>query len=130
MQTLAIINRGSAVLQLGTVQAPPGFIALGHTVGVLAAGEMTTFQLMLDTTSSGPKSGRVTLSNSDSKKPSFTFEVSGTVTAIDLAILNTRLNGFDISPHTDADCDVNGDGHVTTADRVRLNKIRNGLAVP
>ena len=50
--------------------------------------------------------------------------------AIDLAILNARLNAFDITPYTDANCDLSGDGAVTTADRVLLNKILNGLAVP
>jgi hypothetical protein len=49
----------------------------------------------------------------------------------DLTILNARLNGLNIAPYyTDSDCDVNGDGYVTTADRVLLNKILNGLAPP
>jgi hypothetical protein len=52
----------------------------------------------------------------------------GVVDEKDLAILNARLNGFDISPYTAADCDLNHDGHVTTADRVILRRILNGPA--
>jgi hypothetical protein len=50
--------------------------------------------------------------------------------ATDLAILNTRLNALPISAQTDADGDLSGDGAVTTADRVLLNRVLNGLLVP
>ncbi len=47
----------------------------------------------------------------------------------DLAILNARLNGLSTA-YTEAQCDVNHDGVVTTADRVMLRKIMNGVAGP
>jgi alpha-tubulin suppressor-like RCC1 family protein len=48
----------------------------------------------------------------------------------DLIILNGRLNGLNVATFTDSDCDVNGDSAVTTADRVLLRQILNGLAPP
>jgi probable HAF family extracellular repeat protein len=54
----------------------------------------------------------------------------GQVDQNDLAVLTNRLNGFAIAPQTDADCDLSGDGAVTTADRVLLNLILNGVTVP
>jgi hypothetical protein len=54
----------------------------------------------------------------------------GVVNPNDLIILNARLDGFDVSPYTDTDCDLTGDGYVTSADRVLLNKILNGFTPP
>jgi hypothetical protein len=54
----------------------------------------------------------------------------GVVNPNDLIILNARLNGFNVAPFTDADCDLSGDGYVTTADRVLLNRILNGIDPP
>jgi hypothetical protein len=61
-------------------------------------------------------------------RPTGDINGDGKVDGNDLTILNKRLNGFDISPYTKADCDLNDDGAVTTADRVLLRKILNGLA--
>ena len=55
---------------------------------------------------------------------------SGQVDRNDLAILDACLNAFNIAPQTDADCDLSGDGYVTSADRVLLNRILNGSVLP
>ncbi len=51
----------------------------------------------------------------------------GMVDGDDLDILNERLNGFEITPCTDEDCELCANPYVTTADRVRLRKILNGV---
>jgi len=58
------------------------------------------------------------------------LDSSGPAGANDRTILNKCLNDLAIAPQTDSDCDLTGDLDVTTADRVLLNKIVNGLAVP
>jgi uncharacterized repeat protein (TIGR02543 family) len=63
-------------------------------------------------------------------RPLGDIDGSGQLGGQDLTILNTRLNGLGIAPQTDADCDLSGDGRVTTADRVILYIIRNDQPVP
>jgi hypothetical protein len=63
-------------------------------------------------------------------RPLGNIDGSGQVNSNELAILDQRLNALDIAPQTEAECDLSGDGAVTTADRVLLNSILNGLAVP
>ncbi len=59
-----------------------------------------------------------------------TDAITGAVNQSDLIILNARLNRLNVAPYTDADCDLTGDGKVTTADRVLLRLILNGQVIP
>ncbi len=96
--------------------------------GVANTGACTlTIQVIGDvSTAANPASTSLTIS----VRPLGDIDGSGQVTPNDLAILNTRLNVFAIAPYSDANCDLNGDEVVTTADRVLLRKILNELAVP
>jgi hypothetical protein len=54
----------------------------------------------------------------------------GAVTTDDRDALVNRLNGLTTPGLTDRDLDLNGDGVVTGADRVLLNRVLNNLPVP
>ena len=78
----------------------------------------------------GDVGGSATATVTITVRPLGDIDGSGLVDRNDLAILNNRLNAFAIAPQTDADCELSGDGHVTAADRVLLNRILNDLPVP
>jgi alpha-tubulin suppressor-like RCC1 family protein/subtilisin family serine protease len=96
--------------------------------GVTGAGSCTVTICV-----TGDQSG---LSNPATTSVTITVRPLGDITGAgradqtDLTILNNRLKAFNIAPQTNADCALTGDGHVTTADRVLLNRILNGLPVP
>jgi uncharacterized repeat protein (TIGR02543 family) len=113
--------------QVITVTASPlvGYVFSGWSVtGASRLGNSTTVATTLTIYDN------FTLTASFTVRPLGDINGDGVVDANDLAILNARLNGFSIAPCADADCDLNHDGHVTTADRVRLRKILNGVASP
>ena len=96
------------------------------SVGNLAATGLCKVHVVVTGNVGGSASADVTIVVS----PLGDIDDTGQLGANDLAILNNRLNALPIAPQTDADGDLSGDGVVTTADRVLLKKILNGLMVP
>jgi uncharacterized repeat protein (TIGR02543 family) len=106
-----------------TASASAGYVFAGWTVaGGLVSGNTGSDSLTVR--------GDVSLTASFTTAPHKLGTIDptlGVVNPSDLIILNARLNGLNIWPYTDSDGDLSGDGYVTTADRVMLNKILNGL---
>jgi hypothetical protein len=96
------------------------------SVGNMALTGSCTVHVVVTGNVGGSASADVTIT----VRPLGDIAGSGQVVPNDLAMLNASLNAFDITPYTDDDCDLSGDGCVTTADRVLLNLVLNGLPVP
>ena len=83
VRTFTVRNDGGSTLTLGTPTLPAGFslMAGDPLVGSLAPGASDTFQVQMDTTSTGTKSGQISISNNDSNENPFNFSITGTVNA-------------------------------------------------
>ena len=90
-KTFTIRNDGDQTLTLTTPFADTTYFTVSDpTKTTLAAGESTTFTVMLVTSDVWTGSETISLTNSDTDEGTFTFVVSGTVTALpsDITILD------------------------------------------
>ena len=83
VRTFTVRNDGGSTLTLGTPTLPAGFslMAGDPLVSSLAPGASDTFQVQMSTTSTGTKSGQISISNNDSNESPFNFSITGTVNA-------------------------------------------------
>ncbi len=126
--TIILSNRGpftyGQVITI-TASAQPGFLFSGWSVtGASSLSNSAAASTSLTVY------GNFTLTAGFAVRSPGDINSDGKVDQNDLNLLNARLNGLSLAPYTDADYDVNRDGVVTTADRVRLRKILNGLTAP
>ena len=78
--TFIVRNDGSAVLQLGPVAVPTGFVLTeGLSTTRLLAGESDLFTIQMDTAMTGPRSGDVYILNNDTGDYPFQFTIMGRV---------------------------------------------------
>jgi hypothetical protein len=78
--TFTITNTGTANLDLFFLDIPFGFTLVQNMGVSLPVGMTDTFIIGLDTSVPGPRTGVITLFNSDTDEGAFTFTMSGTVT--------------------------------------------------
>lgn len=76
----SIRNQGTAWLGLGTPVVSGRFVLSDVPTSALPPGDVDTFEIAMDTSSSGPKSGRIVIPSFDGNEQAFTFDVAGTVT--------------------------------------------------
>ncbi|MEG5257873.1 DUF4347 domain-containing protein, partial [Microcoleus sp. A2-D3] len=80
-KTFTVKNLGTAALNLSNLTLPTGFSPIGNLPASVAAGGSTTFQVQVDTTAVGNKTGTLQFVNDDSDENPFDFSISATVTA-------------------------------------------------
>lgn len=82
IKTFRIRNDGTALLNLGPIQLPTGFLQVAPLASTtLRPGDAVELQIRLDTAAVGTKSGQVVIHNNDADESPFNFTVKGTVTA-------------------------------------------------
>lgn len=81
VRTFTVRNDGASTLTLGVPIVPLGFslVAGDPLVGSLAPGAFDTFQVQMDTSSGGTRSGDISVANNDSSENPFNFTIAGTV---------------------------------------------------
>jgi hypothetical protein len=78
-RTFTITNRGRAVLTLGRLEVPPGFIVTGKLVASLGRGQSDQFTVAMDTSTPGVRGGQIRFTTNDSRAPVLNFSVAGRV---------------------------------------------------
>ncbi|MEQ1779345.1 MAG: choice-of-anchor D domain-containing protein, partial [Nitrosomonas sp.] len=91
MRTFTVKNDGSSTLTLGAPVLPSGFsiVSTDPLVTSLAPGASDTFQVRLDSTVAGTKSGQISITTNDTDENPFNFSVSGAVLPTTASIFNT-----------------------------------------
>ncbi len=83
VEPITIQNRGSATLNLGTIKIDSGdtefTVDTTGTNFTLAAGQSTTFNVLLDTSNANTYNATVSIASDDGDENPFTFTVEGTV---------------------------------------------------
>ncbi|TXI18703.1 MAG: choice-of-anchor D domain-containing protein [Nitrosomonas sp.] len=82
IHTFAVKNDGGSTLTLGTPTVPNGFslVPANPLAASLPSGGSDTFQVRLDSTVAGTKSGQIRIATNDSDENPFNFSINGTVT--------------------------------------------------
>jgi Ca2+-binding RTX toxin-like protein len=80
IRTFTVQNTGTDALTTASLKLPNGFILVEGLSGSIAPGTSDTFQVRLDTSTIGTKSGQITFNNNDSDESPFNFSITGTVT--------------------------------------------------
>ena len=96
-QTFAVINHGSDVLNISSIEVPVGFTLTDGLPATLARGASDTFTVALDTSASGYYAGEVKVFSDDSDESESSFSVEGRVTSggleqITLGISRRRMD--------------------------------------
>jgi Ca2+-binding RTX toxin-like protein len=78
-RTFTVTNTGTAVLTTSGLTLPTGFTLVEGLSTTIAAGGFDTFQVRLDTTAAGTKSGEISFTTNDSNESPFNFSITGTV---------------------------------------------------
>jgi hypothetical protein len=109
-----------------------GYLVGGRVKGtVTSSGNLAlTGSCMVHVVVTGNVSGSAVAEVTIMVSPLGDIDNSGQVDQNDLTILDNRLNARPIAPQTDDDCDLSGEGYVTTADQVLLRLILHSLPVP
>ncbi len=83
IHTFTVKNDGGSTLTLGTPTVPNGFslVPANPLAASLPSGGSDTFQVRLDSTIVGIKSGQLRIATNDSDENPFNFSINGTVTA-------------------------------------------------
>src|SRR5690606_28959056 len=79
VRTFTVRNDGTGELTLNGPTLPAGFTLIEPLVSSLAPGQSDTFQVQLDTLTTGAKSGQIVILSNDADEATFNFSVSGTV---------------------------------------------------
>lgn len=95
-KTFTIANTGVRPLNISGLIAPRGFSVVSGPAGSVQPGQNTTFTLRLDGASAGAYRGEVRLITNDSDERNFTFNVTGSVSAI-TAVLDDGLSSVTFS---------------------------------
>jgi len=85
-RTFTVRNDGDAPLTLGAVSLPAGFALTEGLPASLAPGASDTFTVTMDTSTSGSKSGEISLVNDDPDESPFNFQIYGHVAAREYSI--------------------------------------------
>ena len=82
VHTFTVKNDGGSTLTLGTPTVPNGFslVPANPLAASLPSGSSDTFQVRLDSTVVGTKSGQIRIATNDSDENPFNFSIDGTVT--------------------------------------------------
>ena len=91
-------NVGSALLTLGAATVPAGFTATLKLPTSLAASASATLGVRLDATDPGIFSGNVAFVCNDPVNPTFTFAITGGVTAVEDTVCDQIPSGADCNP--------------------------------
>jgi Tol biopolymer transport system component len=78
--TFTVRNTGAAMLTLGSVFVPAGFLVTDSLVDDLAPGEEDAFTVQLSSRSPGTRSGDIVFSTNDNEEDPFNFRIIGVVT--------------------------------------------------
>jgi hypothetical protein len=81
VRTFTVSNTGNATLTTSGLTLPTGFTLVEGLSPSIAAGASDTFQVRLDTTTAGTKSGEIRFTTNDSDENPFNFSITGTVNA-------------------------------------------------
>lgn len=90
-------NTGDAILTLGGVTLPSGFVVTEGLSSSLGPGSSDTFTVRLESASVGVSSGEISFSNNDSDENPFNFQITGTVTPPPAPEIAVEFNGQDIT---------------------------------
>ena len=88
---LVIYNQGTTDLDLSMIQVPNGFSLAGGYAASIPAGSSENLQIRLDAFSQGAFSGTFSITNQDSEKSPYDFELTGEVSAGASGSLETSL---------------------------------------
>lgn len=112
-RTFTVRNDGNSTLTLSNLTLPTGFTLVNGLVTSLAPGATDTFQVRMDATTAGTKTGQITFTSNDPNESPFNFTITGTVTgtttdagntlatATALTLGNTVSQSVGISPDSD-----------------------------
>ncbi|HEV8001170.1 MAG TPA: peptidoglycan DD-metalloendopeptidase family protein, partial [Planctomycetaceae bacterium] len=79
-ETFAIINHGTATLNIGMINLPTGFsMAFPLSSSTILPGGNAGFTVRLDSTTPGNKTGQITFTTNDPEEPNFAFNITGKV---------------------------------------------------
>jgi hypothetical protein len=129
VRTFTVRNDGGSTLTLGTPSLPSGFTLVDPLASSLAPGASDTFQVRLNTTSTGTKNGQISISNNDGSESPFNFSITGTVNAAAPAEITVLGNGLSIADGdtTPSSTDLTNFGTATQGEAavVRTFTVRN-----
>ncbi|MCW6050765.1 DUF4347 domain-containing protein [Lyngbya sp. CCAP 1446/10] len=95
-KTFTVKNLGTAALNLSNLTLPTGFSIVGTLPATVAAAGTATFQVQVDTTAVGNKTGTLQFVNDDSDENPFNFPISASVTAAPAPEIQVLDNTTDI----------------------------------
>ena len=79
-ETFAIINHGTATLDIGTINLPTGYsMEFPLSSSTILPGGNAEFTVRLDSTTPGKKTGQITFTTNDPEEPNFAFNLTGKV---------------------------------------------------
>lgn len=79
-RTFTVRNDGNATLTLSNPTLPPGFTLVNGLLPSLAPGANDTFQVRMDATTAGTRTGQISFTSNDPNESPFNFSITGTVT--------------------------------------------------
>lgn len=82
VRTFTVTNTGLGELTTANLVVPAGFSIVKGFSGPIAPGGFDTFQIRLDATSTGTKSGQISFTNNDSNESLFNFSITGVVAPV------------------------------------------------
>jgi hypothetical protein len=107
VRTFTVKNDGAANLTLGAVSLPTGFTLVEGLSTLLTPGASDTFQVRLDTSVLGTKTGQISFTSNDSNESPFNFSITGTVGAA----ASVAANDFNADGMSDVFWRNNSNGH-------------------
>ena len=116
-RTFTVTNDGDAELTLSGLTVPTGFTITEGLAASLAAGEIDTFSVRLETASPGTKTGQISFTNNDDDENPFNFEITGTVTPLPAPEVTVEGNDNNI---------VDGDTTPDTSDFTDFGSVLQG----
>ena len=80
IRTFTVRNDGNGTLNLSNLTLPAGFTLVDGLVTSLTPGAIDTFQVRMDATTAGTRTGQITFVSNDPNESPFNFTITGTVT--------------------------------------------------
>ena len=120
VRTFTVKNDGGSTLTLGAPVLPAGFslVSTNPLVTSLAPGASDTFQVQLNSATTGTKSGQISIATNDADESVFNFSVSGAVTS----------NAPEITVTGNTQNIVDGDTTPSSTDGTNFGSITQGAA--
>ncbi|WP_428530655.1 choice-of-anchor D domain-containing protein [Pseudorhodoplanes sp.] len=97
VHSFLVRNDGDAILTTSALVLPTGFSLVEGLSASIAPGSSDTFQVRLDTTNSGAKSGQIVFTTNDEDENPFNFAITGIVTSPPAPEVTVRGNGVSIA---------------------------------